>query len=236
MKILLFGGWIGDYIVRGNNHEDKILPAQIDVAEPKVTMNGGVATNGGNAGGYFGLLELQGDINYQISGTKQEKKNITSEYTAGNGGIYGTVIGKVVTSNDNKRASLNINHVKSNSTIKGNSYYQGGLVGEIGGNVYLQVSDAEITVSKTTAKEDACGFGGVVGHLSSNSILSIVDSVKVTNSGTISGGGGLVGVASSGSILEISGTTDLSNVTYKESEYVGQLVGHARLCTYICSW
>lgn len=219
------GGWIGDYIVRGNNHEDKILPAQIDVAEPKVTMNGGVATNGGNAGGYFGLLELQGDINYQISGTKQEKKNITSEYTAGNGGIYGTVIGKVVTSNDNKRASLNINHVKSNSTIKGNSYYQGGLVGEIGENVYLQVSDAEITVSKTTAKEDACGFGGVVGHLSSNSILSIADSVKVTNSGTISGGGGLVGVASSGSILEISGTTDLSNVTYKESEYVGQLVG-----------
>ena len=219
------GGWIGDYIVRGESHVDKTLPAQIDVVEPKVTMNGGVATNGGNAGGYFGLLELQGDINYQISGTKQEKKNITSEYTAGNGGIYGTVIGKVVTSNDNKRASLNINHVKSNSTIKGNSYYQGGFVGEIGKNVYLQVSDAEITVSKTTAKEDACGFGGVVGHLSSNSILSIVDSVKVTNSGTISGGGGLVGVASSGSILEISGTTDLSNVTYKESEYVGQLVG-----------
>lgn len=219
------GGWIGDYIVRGNNHEDKILPTQIDVVEPKVTMNGGVATNGGNAGGYFGLLELQGDINYQISGTEQEKKNITSEYTAGNGGIYGTVIGKVVTSNDNKRASLNINHVKSNSTIKGNSYYQGGFVGEIGENVYLQVSDAEITVSNTTANKEACGFGGVVGHLSSNSILSIADSVKVTNSGTISGGGGLVGVASSGSILEISGTTDLSNVTYKESEYVGQLVG-----------
>ena len=221
------GGWIGDYIVRGNNHEDKILPAQIDVAEPKVTMNGGVATNGGNAGGYFGLLELQGDINYQISGTKQEKKNITSEYTAGNGGIYGTVIGKVVTSNDNKRASLNINHVKSNSTIKGNSYYQGGFVGEIGKNVYLQVSDAEITVSKTTAKEDACGFGGVVGHLSSNSIMSIADSVKVTISGTntISGGGGLVGNASSGSIIEISGTTDLSGVNYSASQYVGQLVG-----------
>lgn len=219
------GGWIGDYIVQGNNHEDKTLPTQIDVVEPKVTMNGGVATNGGNAGGYFGLLELQGDINYQISGTEQEKKNITSEYTAGNGGIYGTVIGKVVTSNDNKRASLNINHVKSNSTIKGNSYYQGGFVGEIGENVYLQVSDAEITVSNTTANKEACGFGGVVGHLSSNSILSIADSVKVTNSGTISGGGGLVGVASSGSILEISGTTDLSNVTYKESEYVGQLVG-----------
>ena len=227
------GGWIGDYIVRGNNHEDKTLPAQIDVVEPKVTMNGGVATNGGNAGGYFGLLELQGDINYQISGTKQEKKNITSEYTAGNGGIYGTVIGKVVTSNDNKNASLIINHVKSNSTTNGNSYYQGGLVGEIGENVYLQVSDAEITVSNTTAKEDACGFGGVVGHLSSNSILSIVDSGKVTDSvkvtisgtNTISAGGGLVGVASSGSILEISGTTDLSNVTYKQSGCVGQLVG-----------
>ena len=219
------GGWIGDYIVQGNNHEDKRLPAQIDVAEPKVTMNGGVATNGGNAGGYFGLLELQGDINYQISGTEQEKKNITSEYTAGNGGIYGTVIGKVVTSNNNKRASLNINHVKCNSTIKGNSYYQGGFVGEIGENVYLQVSDAEITVSNITTTQESCGFGGVVGHLSSNSILSIADSVKVTNSGTISGGGGLVGVVSSGSILEISGTTDLSGVNYSASQYVGQLVG-----------
>ena len=217
------GGWIGDYIIQGNNYEDKTLPAQIDVVEPKVTMNGGVATNGGNAGGYFGLLELQGDINYQISGTEQEKKNITSEYTAGNGGIYGTVIGKVIS--DNKKSSLIINHVNSNSTTNGNSYYQGGLVGEIRENVYLQVSDAEITVSKTTAKNEACGFGGVVGHLSSNSILSIADSVKVTNSGTISGGGGLVGAASSGSILEISGRTDLSGVNYNVSQYVGQLVG-----------
>lgn len=217
------GGWIGDYIVRGNNHEDKTLPAQIDVVKPKVTMNGGVATNGGNAGGYFGLLELQGDINYQISGTKQEKKNITSEYTAGDGGTYGTVIGKVIS--DNKKSSLIINHVNSNSTTNGNSYYQGGLVGEIGENVYLQVKNAEITVSNITTTQESCGFGGVVGHLSSKSILSIADSVKVTNSGTISGGGGLVGVASSGSILEISGTTDLSGVNYNVSQYVGQLVG-----------
>ena len=220
------GGWIGDYIVQGNNHEGKTLPAQIDVVEPKVTMNGGVATNGGNAGGYFGLLELQGDINYQISGTKQEKKNITSEYTKDSKGAgYGAIAGKIISDSDNKKSSLIINHVNSNSTTNGNSYYQGGLVGEIGKNVYLQVSDAEITVSNTTAKNEACGFGGVVGHLSSNSILSIADSVKVTNSGTISGGGGLVGAASSGSILEISGTTDLSGVNYNVSQFVGQLVG-----------
>lgn len=219
------GGWVGYYIVQGENHADKTLPAQIDVVEPKVTMNGGVATDGGNAGGYFGLLELQGDINYQISGTEQEKKNITSEYTTGNGGIYGTVIGKV-TSN-NKRASLIINHVNSNSTTTGKSFYQGGLVGEIGEHVYLQVRNSEITVSNTTAKKEVCGFGGVVGHLSSNSIMSIADSVKVTISGTntISGGGGLVGAASSGSILEIFGTTDLSGVNYTVSQYVGQLVG-----------
>ena len=216
------GGWVGYYIVQGNDHEHKTLPAQIDVGAPKVTMNGGVTTNGGNAGGYFGLLELQGDINYQISGTEQEKKNITSEYTAGDGGIYGTVIGKVIS--DNKKSSLIINHVNSNSTTNGKSYYQGGLVGEIRENVYLQVSDAEITVSNTTAKNAACGFGGVVGHLLSNSILRIADSVKVTNSGTISGGG-IVGTASSGSILEISGTTDLSGVNYNVSQCVGQLVG-----------
>lgn len=211
------GGWIGDYIVQGNNHEGKTLPTQIDVVEPKVTMNGG------NAGGYFGLLELQGDINYQISGTEQKKKNITSVYTTGNGAGYATIAGKVIS--DNKKTSLIINHVKSNSTTNGNSYYQGGFVGEIGENVYLQVSDAEITVSNITTTQESCGFGGVVGHLSSNSILSIADSVKVTNSGTISGGGGLVGAASSGSILEISGTTDLSGVNYTVSQYVGQLVG-----------
>ena len=218
------GGWVGYYIVRGESHADKTLPAQIDVVEPKVTMNGGVATNGGNAGGYFGLLELQGDINYQISGTKEKKKNITSEYTDGsNGAGYGAIAGKVISKD--KSASLIINHVKSNSTTKGNSYYQGGLVGEIGENVYLQVRNAEITVSNITTTQESCGFGGVVGHLSSNSILSIADSVKVTNSGTISGGGGLVGVASSGSILEISGTTDLSGVKYNVSQSVGQLVG-----------
>lgn len=219
------GGWIGDYIVQGENHTNKTLPAQIDVVEPKVTMNGGVATDGGNAGGYFGLLELQGDINYQISGTEQEKKNITSEYTAGSNGAYGTIAGKV-TSND-KKSSLIINHVNSNSTTKGNSFYQGGLVGEIGEYVYLQVRNSEITVSNTTAKKEVSGFGGVVGHLSSNSIMSIADSVKVTISGTntISGGGGLVGNASSGSILEISGTTDLSGVNYSAPQYVGQLVG-----------
>lgn len=223
------GGLIGDYTVKASNHTVKQLPTQIAIAEtPKVTTikktNGtAIGVNDGNIGGYFGVLELQGDIQYEISGSDGTKREVKAEYTAGDGGTYGTVIGNVIS--DNKKPSLIINHVKSNSTTNGNSYYQGGLVGEIGENVYLQVSDAEITVSNTTAKEDACGFGGVVGHLSSNSILSIADSVKVTNSGTISGGGGLVGVASSGSILEISGTTDLSNVTYKESEYVGQLVG-----------
>lgn len=223
------GGLIGDYTVKASDHTVKQLPTQIAIAgTPKVTTitktNGAaIGVNDGNIGGYFGVLELQGDIQYEISGSDGAKREGKAEYTAGDGGTYGTVIGKVIS--DNKMSSLIINHVKSNSTTNGNSYYQGGLVGEIGKNVYLQVRNAEITVSNTTAKEDACGFGGVVGHLSSNSILSTADSVKVTISGTISGGGGLVGVASSGSILEISGTTDLSNVTYKESEYVGQLVG-----------
>lgn len=230
------GGLIGDYTVKASNHTVKQLPTQIAIAEtPKVTTikktNGtAIGVNDGNIGGYFGVLKLQGDIQYEISGSDGTKREVKAEYTDGNGGIYGTMIGKV-TSKD-KSASLIINHINSDSTTSdsttnGNSFYQGGLVGEIGENVYLQVKNAEITVSNTTAKEDTCGFGGVVGHLSSNSILSIADSVKVNipNNQKLSGGGGLVGAASSGSILEISGTTDLSNVTYKDSEYVGQLVG-----------
>ena len=223
------GGLIGDYTVKESNHTVKQLPTQIAIAgTPKVTTitktNGAaIGVNDGNIGGYFGVLELQGDIQYEISGSDGAKREGKAEYTAGDGGTYGTVIGKVIS--DNKMSSLIINHVKSNSTTNGNSYYQGGLVGEIGENVYLQVSDAEITVSNITTTQESCGFGGVVGHLSSNSILSIADSVKVTNSGTISGGGGLVGVASSESILEISGTTDLSGVNYNVSQCVGQLVG-----------
>lgn len=225
------GGLIGDYTVKASDHTVKQLPTQIAIAgTPKVTTitktNGAViGVNDGNIGGYFGVLELQGDIQYEISGSDGAKREGKAEYTAGDGGTYGTVIGKVIS--DNKMSSLIINHVKSNSTTNGNSYYQGGIVGEIGENVYLQVRNSEITVSNTTAKKEVCGFGGVVGHLSSNSIMSIADSVKVTISGTntISGGGGLVGNASSGSILEISGTTDLSGVNYSASQYVGQLVG-----------
>lgn len=225
------GGLIGDYTVKASNHTVKQLPTQIAIAgTPKVTTitktNGAaIGVNDGNIGGYFGVLELQGDIQYEISGSDGAKREGKAEYTAGDGGTYGTVIGKVIS--DNKMSSLIINHVKSNSTTNGNSYYQGGIVGEIGENVYLQVRNSEITVSNTTAKKEVCGFGGVVGHLSSNSIMSIADSVKVTISGTntISGGGGLVGNASSGSILEISGTTDLSGVNYSASQYVGQLVG-----------
>lgn len=225
------GGLIGDYTVKASDHTVKQLPTQIAIAgTPKVTTitktNGAaIGVNDGNIGGYFGVLELQGDIQYEISGSDGAKREGKAEYTAGDGGTYGTVIGKVIS--DNKMSSLIINHVKSNSTTNGNSYYQGGIVGEIGENVYLQVRNSEITVSNTTAKKEVCGFGGVVGHLSSNSIMSIADSVKVTISGTntISGGGGLVGNASSGSILEISGTTDLSGVNYSASQYVGQLVG-----------
>ncbi|WP_371297337.1 hypothetical protein [Ruminococcus sp.] len=225
------GGIIGDYTVKASDHTVKQLPTQIAIAgTPKVTtitkINGAaIGVNDGNIGGYFGVLELQGDIQYEISGSDGAKREGKAEYTAGDGGTYGTVIGKVIS--DNKMSSLIINHVKSNSTTNGNSYYQGGIVGEIGENVYLQVRNSEITVSNTTAKKEVCGFGGVVGHLSSNSIMSIADSVKVTISGTntISGGGGLVGNASSGSILEISGTTDLSGVNYSASQYVGQLVG-----------
>ena len=225
------GGLIGDYTVKASNHTVKQLPTQIAIAgTPKVTTikktNGtAIGVNDGNIGGYFGVLELQGDIQYEISGSDGTKREVKAEYTAEDGGTYGTVIGNVIS--DNKMSSLIINHVKSNSTTNGSSYYQGGLVGEIGENVYLQVKNAEITVSNTTAKEDACGFGGVVGHLSSNSILSIAESVKVTipEKSNLSAGGGLVGNASSGSILEISGTTDLSGVNYSASQYVGQLVG-----------
>ncbi len=58
------------------------------------------------------------------------------------------------------------------------SYYQGGMIGELGENVYLQVGNVQITVSDAYAKDNACGFGGIAGHLSANSVLQVTDTSK----------------------------------------------------------
>ena len=219
------GGFVGDYAAIESGGSTQQLPDQIAMSgTPKVTTNGGFAANGGNAGGYFGTLELQGNITYQISGTSDKHMQVTSEFTSGNGGSYGAIAGKITSSQ--KEASVIIEYVDIDSTNKKQTYYHGGVIGELGENVYLQIGNVQIKVSDAYAKDTACGFGGIAGHLSANSVLRAMDSVKViVFSGTVTAGGGLAGYADSGSVLEVSGETDLSGVNYSASQYVGQLVG-----------
>ena len=219
------GGYVGDYIATEAGGATQQLPDQIVISgTPKVTTNGGFAVNGGYVGGYFGMLELQGKFTYQIAGTSDKHVQVATEFTSGNGGSYGAIAGKITSSQ--KEASVIIKNVDIDSTNGKQSYYQGGMIGELGENVYLQVGNVQITVSDAYAKDNACGFGGIAGHLSANSVLQVTDNVKViVSSGTVTSGGGLVGYADSGSILELSGETDLSGVNYSASQYVGQLVG-----------
>ena len=219
------GGYVGDYIATEAGGATQQLPDQIVISgTPKVTTNGGFAVNGGYVGGYFGMLELQGKFTYQIAGTSDKHVQVATDFTSGNGGSYGAIAGKITSSQ--KEASVIIKNVDIDSTNGKQSYYQGGMIGELGENVYLQVGNVQITVSDAYAKDNACGFGGIAGHLSANSVLQVTDNVKViVSSGTVTSGGGLVGYADSGSILELSGETDLSGVNYSASQYVGQLVG-----------
>ena len=224
------GGLVGHYIAKGDSNSTQSLPSEIELETPKVTTNGGFTTDGGNAGGYFGILELQGQLTYEISGD-DNYKNITSEYVAGNGAGYGAIAGKITS--EDKKAAVVVKNVKVTSTNHKQTYYHGGLFGELGAKVYLQVSNVKATISDAYAQTSASGFGGVVGYLGNDSVLSITDKVEVTvSTGTITGGGGLVGYADSGSILELSGETDLSGVNYSASQYVGQLVG-AQNCALV---
>lgn len=222
------GGLAGYYMVKPTAEGgEQTLPKQIDITGPKVTTNGGFTTSGGYAGGYFGVLDMRGGkITYRISGTEDAYKEITTTYTKGTGAAYGAVTGKVKT--DTKSSSLILSNLRTYSVNEKNTYYQGGLIGELEADVYAEISNADATISDASYSDnnDMCRFGGLVGHLSENSILSVADSVKVTvTSNAITSGGGIVGNASSGSILEMSGTTDLSGVNYSASQYVGQLVG-----------
>lgn len=218
------GGFAGDYaaMAKDDTTASQQLPENIVIETPKVTVNGTLAADGGNAGGYFGLLEMQGNLIFSVSGDTDTKKEITTEFTSGSGGSYGAIAGKVTTTD--KTATLQITNIQVNSTKADNTYYHGGLIGNLGEKVYLQVQNADVTISAPTANYNR-GFGGIVGHLSENSVLKLEDVKVSASTGTINGGGGLVGCMASGSILEVSGETDLSSVNYTASQYTGQLVG-----------
>lgn len=229
------GGFVGKYILE--KVEECSLSDNITIEKPSVLITGKQEVKGGNAGGYFGLLELNGLISYTIGGDAEQVREIVPKYrdngaTGGDAWSYGGLVGQVTTTD--VASTLKIQNMTVNSTypVYNTSHsrpkYHGGLVGYIGNEnvgTYVEIKNVEVTVSNPHGT-----FGGAVGCLGEKSILK-VNGIKVAtkNGGQdakIWDGGGVLGKASAGSVLELSGTTDLSGVNYERNDKsTGQLVG-----------
>lgn len=254
------GGVFGYYknTVEGeNSFPDWIQITRDEKAEIKLLSYGSrYNEDTGSLGGLFGLLELGSATTYTVQlgdiYCHRVGEETDSSTFAGN---YGAVAGCVRT--DDSKNSLgalkiigktNLSTVvadggqrKISGNITSNAYYFGGLVGRIGykenGNshaAYLYVENVSIKAKSPFGKYEERGFGGAVGCIGEDSVLSMAGTVKIeTASGSnvtdkkIWEGGGLVGNAKPGSALELKGTTDLSDVTYADSyNYnAAQLVG-----------
>lgn len=229
------GGFVGKYTLNAANLVDPTnikLPDQLVIDTPTLAVN-----NNGLAGGYFGYLNLNGNLTYTVSGTDSTaKKEIKPIYKDCSARALGAIAGKVT--NTEIAGTLVIQNISVDATKDGNKgiNYHGGLVGELGSYndssqaVYLKVSDCDMKVKYPHVSESSNqnGFGGIVGMLASESILKTENTVKITTSDAINWGGGIVGYAEK-SVIDLTGTTDLSGTTYQENRgknaQAGRLVG-----------
>ena len=220
------GGFIGDYTLNKNNVTGNLtFPEHIKISNPTVWVNGA----GGNSGGYFGILNFSGEIQYTIGTENEEKDDFSVTYKT-NGGVsqrYGAIAGQI-TSTDKESTLIiqNLNIASNFTTGSIRPSYHGGLVGQIGNGSacsYVEVKDVDIKITNPHA---GSYFGGVAAWLSKSSILR-VSNVKISTAGDDSSlweGGGILGYADTRSVLELSGITDLTDVAYQGRQQVAQIV------------
>ena len=214
------GGLFGDYIIV---KQAMSYPTSVNLVSPTILSNG-------NGGGLFGVLELNSKSSYTIEGFEFACTKSGNE----NNSAHGSIVGQVI-SNSGVENALFINNCKVQSTFNNdNTQYHGGLIGKVGGNnnnntaVYVEVNGTssdgiQITVSNPAAQNR---FGGIIGCLSTGSILKMTGTVKITTGNNISKGGGIVGETAAGSAVEFNGTTDLSEIKYAwDKTNEGQLIG-----------
>lgn len=229
------GGFAGKYTLETTSLGDAAtltFPEQVTIDTPILTVN-----NEGLAGGYFGHLDLNGNLTYTIGGTDSNtKKEVRPTYTNCSARALGAVVGKVT--NNVIAGTLIIQNMQTTATKNSDNgvNYHGGLVGELGDHknnaqaAYLKVSNCDINVVYPHVSErDENGFGGIVGMLASGSILRTENTVKITTpDSNIKWGGGVAGYAEK-SVIDLSGTTDLSGVSYEanrgKNAQAGWLVG-----------
>ena len=230
------GGFVGDYTLNADIvGAAQSFPQYIIISNPIVWANGFGKLGGGNSGGYFGRLNLQGKLRYVIG---LEDNTVKTEFNAKykqDGGYsqgYGAIAGQLTSTA--KESALVLQNLDVNSVYtagQNRPWYHGGLIGRIGDNAqanvtYLEVNNVDVNITNPHAGNL---FGGISAYLTKNSIMK-VHNVKIdTNESRDSSlweGGGILGHAGEGSVLELSGCTDLTNVNFqgRSNGIVGQLV------------
>lgn len=231
------GGFVGDYTLNADIVDtNQSFPQYIKIINPTVWADGAWGLGGGNSGGYFGRLNLQGGLCYVIGSedntTAKTEFNAKYKQDGGRSQGYGAIAGQLTSTA--KESALVLQNLEVNSvytTGETRPMYHGGLIGRIGDNdqenvTYLEVNNVAVNITNPHARSL---FGGISAYLTKNSIMKVYN-VKIdtrnSNDSSLWEGGGILGHAGEGSVLELSGCTDLTNVNFqgRSNGIVGQLV------------
>ena len=187
-------------------------------------------TKDGEVGALFGHLQLGTDLNFTISGADNVNHlSITCTVNVKDTTIYaaGCLVGGL---EGNSRANQ-LTVTKTNSVVKNVTTDKVGNLGGVVGSVKnATLSVGYITVTAKTLTSSGY-FGGVVGNIDQDGMLKTSNTVKVLTKNEnaqyadIAKGGGLVGQVGERGVVCLRGTTDLSDVRYKQADNIGQLVG-----------
>ena len=190
------------------------------------------------AGGLFGRLDItNGDVT--IRGGSYKSKLVGGQDSDGDRGSYGGVAGNVCGGDGSSIHALKIEkrdgaavQIEIERADGGKLYYVGGIVGYQDGDESIQrtaivLDGAEVTINGAAYPYSGDGkLGGAVGVVDKNQLLDVRD-FKINSVGEIGKqGGGSAGVAGSAwrGIIRFSGTTDLSNASFADSNLSAQLV------------
>lgn len=187
-------------------------------------------TKDGEVGALFGHLQLGTDRNFTVSGADNENRlsitctvNVKDTTICAAGSLVGGLEG-------NSRANQ-LTVTKTNSVVKNVTTDKVGNLGGVVGSVKnATLSVGYITVTAKTLTSSGY-FGGVVGNIDQDGMLKTSNTVKILTKNEnaqnvdIAKGGGLVGQIGERGVVCLRGTTDLSDVQYKQADNIGQLVG-----------
>lgn len=190
------------------------------------------------AGGLFGRLDItNGDVT--IQGGSYKSKLVGGEDSDNDRGSYGGIAGNVCGGDGSSIHALKIEkqnnaavQIEIERTDNGKLCYVGGVAGYQDGDETTQrtaivLDGAEVTINGAAYPYSGNGkLGGAVGVVDKNQLLDVRD-FKLSSASEIGKqSGGSAGVAGSAwrGIIKFSGTTDLSDASFADSDLSAQLV------------